>query len=155
MRNILLFVTIFSAIALIAGCGDGKLKTIKVTGTVTLDGVPLPGATVNFTPKTSGQGDPAFAITDAAGKYALQTLMGNPDAGTTPGDYAVYIIALERSESEDVPYGAPAPAASGPPRAQVISLIHEGYTRTDTSGLSATVASGSTVHNFELKSTGP
>jgi hypothetical protein len=144
MRNISLLVAIFTAIALIAGCGDGRLRTIVVTGTVTFDGEPLEGASVTFTPQSEGH--PAFGITNANGRYTLQTILGNPDAGTTPGDYEVAITKLEvlppRTEEEEA-LGLP------PPRPR--SLIPERYGATATSGLNAAVRRGeSNVFNFDL-----
>jgi len=62
---------------------------------VTYNGAPLPGASVSFAPATEGQGNPAYGRTDAEGRYTLQTLLGNPDAGTTPGEYRVAIRKTE------------------------------------------------------------
>jgi len=144
MRNLSLLVAIFTAVALIAGCGGTGLHTIVVTGTVTFDGEPLEGAAITFTPR--GEGHPAFGITDANGRYTLQTMLGNPDAGTTPGDYEVAITKFEatppRTEEEDA-LGLPPPS----PR----SLIPVRYGSTGTSGLAATVRQGeANVFNFDL-----
>ncbi|MDR0328530.1 MAG: hypothetical protein LBI05_09580 [Planctomycetaceae bacterium] len=151
MRNILLFVTILTAFALTTGCGDGSISTLKVTGTVTLDGVPLPNANINFTPKSEGQGNPGYAITDEKGTYKLQTLLGAAEAGTTPGDYDVYITCVARGE---VWSASPGGASAGPPSSARSSgsLIPERYGSTATSGLSATVAKGKLVHDFALTS---
>jgi len=151
MRNILLFVTIFTALTLTIGCGDGKIATLRVTGTITFDGEPLPNANINFTPKTVGQGNPAYAVTDENGFYRLQTLLGAAEAGTTAGEYDVYITCIERGEIWDPPPGppqAPPPSAMRAPR----SIIPEKYGSTATSGLSAKVERGSIVHNFALTS---
>jgi hypothetical protein len=149
MRNIFLFVTIFTAITLTAGC-SGDIATLRVTGTVTFDGEPLANANVNFTPKSEGQGHPAYAITDANGFYRLQTLLGAAEAGTTPGDYDVYIISVERGEIWSADPSGTSPTSSGsmgPPR----SIIPERYSSAATSGLSATVERGKpNVFNFDL-----
>jgi len=142
MRNILLLITIFTVVTLTTGCGDGKLATINVSGTVTLDGVPLSGASVNFSPKTS-EGHPAYGRTDENGRYKLQTFLGNPDAGTTPGEYLVSIMKTE--EVDDSGSGD----NTAPPRAPR-SLVPERYTNTNTSGLTATVTKESTIFNFDL-----
>ena len=152
MRNILLFVTIFTALALTTGCGDGKIATLKVTGTITFDGEPLAEANVNFTPKTPGQGNPAYAVTDDQGHYKLQTLLGKAEAGTTPGDYDVYITKMEKvASSNGGTLGAPT-APSPESMRQPKSVIPERYGNTATSGLSATVEKGKTVHDFALTS---
>jgi len=153
MRNILLFVTIFTVLTLTIGCGDGKIATLRVTGTVTFDGEPLPNANINFTPKTEGQGNPAYAITDENGFYRLQTLLGAAGAGTTAGEYDVYITCVERGGTwdqspPDAPHAAPPSGRGGAPR----SIIPERYGSTATSGLSAKVERGNIVHNFALTS---
>jgi hypothetical protein len=85
------------------GCtgGTSAIKTDSVVGAITdVDGSPLAGASVNFSPVTQSAGNPAYAITDQNGKYQLQTLLGKPGAGTTPGEYVVTI-----SKSEMIPTG--------------------------------------------------
>ena len=148
MRNILLFVTIITAVIL-AGCGDGKLKTIKVTGTITFDGAPLEGATINFSPKNEGQGHPAYGTTDASGEYKLQTHLGNADAGTTAGEY---VVTISKKEVVLPPVAAPGemPSMGGPPPAAPKSLIPERYASAATSGFTATVEKGKNVFDFEL-----
>ena len=151
MRNIFLFGTFLAAFALIAGCGGGGLATISVTGTVTLDGEPVPHANVTFTPRVQGEGDTGFAITDANGHYRLQTLMGAADAGTTPGLYDVFIIAWEQVPSVEIPLDAGSSSGPTPPRPQPRSLLPARYASTATSGLEANVVRGQrNVFNFEL-----
>lgn len=75
-----------------AGCGKGK--TIKVEGVVTLDGKPLPGATVSFMPV--GEGRPASGRTDADGRFRLTTY--RTDDGALPGDYKVVVVVKEADE---------------------------------------------------------
>jgi hypothetical protein len=83
MRNTLLLVTIFTALILTTGCGSGKLATVVVTGTVTLNGVPLDDATVNFSPKVEGQGHPAFAVTGGfSGSVTVCVLVKKRFSGT-------------------------------------------------------------------------
>lgn len=57
----------------VVGCtgqngGEGMPELAKVTGTVTMDGAPLPNVTVTF---TSPDGQSSFGLTDADGKYEL------------------------------------------------------------------------------------
>jgi len=118
------------------GCDSGKLATVRVSGTVTFDGAPLDGATVTFTPKTEGQGHPAYGITDVNGRYQLQTFLGAANAGTTPGDYLVFVTKREQSEGSGVS-GAPTAGSSAPPPPK--SLIPERYGKAETSELTATV----------------
>jgi hypothetical protein len=130
------------------GCGSGKLATVKVSGTVTFEGQPLAGAMVNFSPKTAGAGHPGYAVTDTGGRYKLQTLLGNPDAGTTPGEYDVYIVKMEETPPTDsgLAGGSSATVFRPPPK----SLIPDRYSSTATSGLTATVKNKNNVIDFEL-----
>jgi hypothetical protein len=147
MRNILLFITIFTMVVL-CGCSGSKLATVKVSGTVTLDGVPLDDATVTFTPKTEGQGHPAYGITDTNGRYQLQTFLGAVNAGTTPGDYLVSVTKREKSGGEGVS-GSPSSGTGPPPPPK--SLIPEKYGKTETSELTATVENKkNNVIDFDL-----
>jgi hypothetical protein len=144
MRNLQLFITILTLLVLV-GCGDGKLATVKVTGKVTLDGEPLAGASITFTPKTTGVGHPGYATTDASGIYKLQTSQGAADAGTTPGDYLVAIRKVE------VDPDAPPPEPGYSPKTR--SVIPTRYAQPTTSELTATVENKrSNEFNFELTS---
>jgi len=68
----------------ILGCGGGaaneSVETAPVSGTVTMDGKPLAGATVNFTTEKFA----SSGTTDAEGKYELPT-------GAAVGDNKVFI----------------------------------------------------------------
>ena len=149
MRNILPFVLIFALVPLV-GCGDGRLQTIRVTGTVTFQGEPLAEAMVAFSPAVEGEGHPAVGTTDANGRFTLQTQMGAAGAGTTPGDYVVTItkwevVAVAARVDEDT-RGAADTAPPPSPR----SLIPERFASPLTSGLTATVSRENTVFNFDL-----
>jgi hypothetical protein len=78
----------------VPGCNKNTaIKTDVVTGTVTMGGSPLAGATVSFLPVDTN-GSTAVGTTDDSGKYTLQTLLGAADAGTTPGDYVVTVSKM-------------------------------------------------------------
>jgi hypothetical protein len=77
------------AAALVAGCNSG---VAPVGGTVTLDGKPLDGAAVSFTPAA---GDPkavggSAGKTDPQGKYALKTVFGDKP-GAMVGKHTVTV----------------------------------------------------------------
>ena len=117
-----------ASLLLAAGCGRSDRPDLgTVQGTVTLDGKPLAGALVVFTP--SGPGRSASDLTDAAGRYELTYL--RDIAGATLGPHVVIITTAteERGGREILP-----------PR------YHE---KTE---LSATVAPGSNTIDFPLKS---
>ena len=73
--------------------GESLPELATVTGTVSLDGNPLPAANVLFQPQ---QGKTAFAMTDENGKFEL---MYNQDVtGATPGNYTVKISKEKNPE---------------------------------------------------------
>jgi hypothetical protein len=71
-------------LGLVVGCGGEKYASVPVTGIVTLDGTPLEGILVTFSPEptesTSIVGPYSEAITDADGKFELKTRYGDPGA---------------------------------------------------------------------------
>ncbi len=73
------------------GCGKGRPTTIPVTGTVTLDGKPIAGATVMLQPQ--GPGKPAVGVTDDQGRFSLYTF--EPGDGALPGTYLVTVRKVE------------------------------------------------------------
>jgi hypothetical protein len=81
----LLMVVCFVAI----GCSSPKETSI--TGSVTLDGQPLPSATVNFHPKDKLADTAATARTDQEGKFTLRRKAKAPLA---PGNYVVTVQKL-------------------------------------------------------------
>jgi len=89
---------IISAVV-VAGCGESQ--TIKVTGTVTLNGQPAENVEVTFLPQT---GRPATGVTDSAGKFELSTF--KPGDGAMPGDQTVTL-------GEYYPPGKPPPMPRG------------------------------------------
>lgn len=86
------------------GCGEKKntLKTEEVEGVVTLDGAPVPDATVTFVPVEMGKGATATGITDAEGKYRLTAVAPGfspqPGSGTLPGEYNVGVVKVKLPE---------------------------------------------------------
>ncbi len=117
-----------ASLLLAVGCGRSDRPDLgTVQGTVTLDGAPLAGALVVFTP--SGPGRSSSDLTDAAGRYELTYL--RDIAGATLGPHVVIITTAteERGGREILP-----------PR------YHE---KTE---LSATVAAGVNTIDFPLES---
>lgn len=98
-------------LVLLAGCGAGN--TAPVTGTVTMDGVPLENATVVFLPQRDGTGQgggrPAAGKTDGEGRYKL--IYGRGTTGAVPGDYRVeirtYLSPDPDAETPEEQQGAP------------------------------------------------
>ncbi len=95
------------------GCGGGAPDDTPdlgtVTGTVKLDGTPVPKATVSFSPEAGGR--PSTGTTDENGYYELLYSVGNK--GAVPGKYQVRIttattVVNEAGEDVDVPEKIPA-----------------------------------------------
>lgn len=92
-------ITLSLSVACLAltGCGQGRSTAgATASGTVTIEGVPLDGGTVAFSPL--GRGSSAFGRIGPDGTYHVET-----DArtiGLAPGDYQVAIY-YEPSETED------------------------------------------------------
>jgi hypothetical protein len=118
-------------LVLLAGCGGPEHPEVgRVSGVVTLDGQPLPEATVMFQPT---EGRASIATTDSAGKYSLTYLDGVP--GAKLGSHTV--IMRTEIPGED---GQPPIAKEKLPK-----KYHE------QSELTAEVKPGSNTFNFDLQ----
>lgn len=87
-------------------CFVGCSRRAEVTGVVTLDGSPVPGGVVTFTPRTAGA--TAYAAIGPDGRYTAQT---GGKAGLIPGDYVV-TVAANLPGAEGIPSG-PGPYSDG------------------------------------------
>jgi len=76
------------------GCG-GDPTVAKVSGTVTLDGEPVEGASVIFTP--IGGGRPATGQTDAEGNFKLSTYASAD--GALIAEHAVSVVKVEETST--------------------------------------------------------
>lgn len=83
-----------ASLFLLFGCGksDG-LKRAPITGLVTVEGAPLAGASVQFTPVGGTPGEGALGVADAQGKFVVVSSRQN-DAGIPPGEYTVVVSLL-------------------------------------------------------------
>lgn len=147
-----------AAIVLGGACnrGTNKPKTYPVTGTVTLNGQPVAGATVNFTPKepaAPGQSGPqaASAVTDEQGKYQIGTFAKGD--GALPGEYLVSVTKYEGggptgdSGSEEE-YRPPVPGEEPPvPK----NVLPPQYANPNTSGLSVKVEAKANTYDITLQ----
>ncbi len=145
------------AMACLAGCGGAggdRPETVPVTGTVTLDGTPVAGATVAFSPSAGG-GRSAHGITDANGRFKLTTFEAGD--GAMPGSYKVGVSKTagpaqaapgtteETPESIDAAYKAAAERGALEPGAkppEPTDLLPSKYKDPAGSGLTAEVTKG-------------
>ncbi|MDR1480973.1 MAG: hypothetical protein LBJ00_18775 [Planctomycetaceae bacterium] len=101
-NRILFFVVVsFAAAFCVIGC-DKNVGTGKVSGVLTLDGSPLPDATINFAP-VDGQGLNSMGSSDSSGKYVLYYADGK--SGAIPGKYKV--TATTAQPMENIPESVP------------------------------------------------
>jgi len=128
------------------GCGGPRGPKVEyVEGIVTLDGSPVEGASVGYSPVTRTVGLPAAGKTDAKGRYLLTAVSGGKQgAGTAIGDYAVSITKLELVPPDDPQPPPPAwwNPSMGPKPPAIRSVIPAVYGESATSGLRVAVKAG-------------
>ncbi len=125
--------TIFASLALalialsVAGCG---IKTVPVSGKVTVDGVPAENIRVVFQADSTSQNVPPVAIgkTNKDGEFSL-SLAKTKKKGAAPGNYAVFLVWQDPDAEEnpiegqtvakESPYKLPTKANSGELRFEV------------------------------------
>jgi hypothetical protein len=69
-------------------------KTYFVDGTITLDGLPLEGADIQFQPKEN-VGEIAVGKSVSAGNFKLSSIQGLPEQGAMAGTYTVTVSKIE------------------------------------------------------------
>ncbi|EAQ81948.1 carboxypeptidase-like regulatory domain-containing protein [Blastopirellula marina] len=139
-----------SAAMILTGCSSNLLPGgVEAKGIVLLDGVPLEGATVIFSP--SGDGRSANAMTNEAGEFSLGTL--EPADGILPGDYQVAIIKsiVDTNKVTLDPQAVQEKTGQYPPSPPNIHLVPRKYANPERSGLTATISDeGSRDLKFEI-----
>jgi hypothetical protein len=131
-----------SVVVAVAGCGGGDSgpDLIEVYGVVTLDGEPLPDATVRFVPEEMAGNNMRAATgeTDDDGEYTLEYSLNR--SGALPGKYKVAISTFRETDvGED--------GLDVPGKPERVPVVYNGETT-----LSAEVSAENAVHNFDLKS---
>ena len=140
------------------GCGQSGTPIEYVEGVVKLDGTPLEGATVFFSPKgASGVG--AAGRTQSDGSFTLNAQGSKPGAGTTAGDYNVTISKVEMPKfvgisTDDPRYGTPEQERlqQEADNAKPKIIVPEKYNNVETSPFTAKVQSGSNKFTFDISS---
>lgn len=83
---------------LLAGCGGSKYPTAQVSGTVRMNGKPLPNAAMTFQP--IGGGMASVGVTDRDGRYTLEFL-DSGRSGAVVATHRVIIRTHRKSNTED------------------------------------------------------
>lgn len=137
---------LLSAVVMAAGCGGAAssmpAKLVPVTGTITLDDMPLTNAAISFIPAADKQGVGAFGATDGSGKYDLKW-HGAGD-GVAPGKYKVVVSRMTQKD------GSPVPADKSAADVGAVEAIPPRYSDVSVTELLADVGPEGTKHDFKL-----
>ena len=125
-------------IASLSGCGHSGPEIARVSGTVTLDGKPLPEAFVFFRHADGGRISEAF--TDNSGRYTLN--YSNDESGAMVGSNTVRISTFIEAVREDS--GA---IVKGTNKKELVPAKYNKQ-----SELTVEVKSGKNTLDFDLKS---
>ncbi len=157
LRRLLAICLLLAGIGL-AGCSSGTPlpdfveKLVPVTGKLMLDGEPLAGATVTFTPdiKAFG-GETAYGMTEADGSFGLLTQIPGapPRKGIVEGRYIVTAFKLEMPDGSPVPKDMTDADAEAEGARHVVPPI---YLDASSSPLKVEIKSGGEPLVLELKS---
>ena len=99
-------------VVLLAGCGksDG-FKRVPLVGILTLQGSPLAGASVEFTPVGGTLGPGAIGVADADGKFQVISSRRGHE-GIPPGEYTVRVSLF--ADEDGTPLDPEATQADNP-----------------------------------------
>jgi len=132
-RMLMLVITV----AVVVGCGDDR-GLVKVSGTVTFDGGPMPGdGYLRFVPVKVAEGfsrRPGIAKFTTDGQFRVRSF--DPGDGLFPGEYVVFPFCWEVE-----------PAMAGPPAK---SYLPEQYTDESTPPFTLTVEAGKGLIKFDV-----
>jgi len=159
-----------TAAATLVGCGRSGPPVQMVQGVVTLDGRPVEGVAVTFTPIPGGSGIQAFGNTRADGSFRLSAFRGaRPGSGTVIGEY---VVTCAKATGGGAPAETPPPSPSASDDeveswrreeaerrrtapAPLVYVVPQAYGDAQTSGLRANVEKGlnsGARFRFDLKS---
>jgi hypothetical protein len=149
-----LFVFVFvGLLCCCSGCPQRNPNdTIKVTGNVLVDGVPMPGTLVMFSPQ-GGAGIGAGGRTDEKGDFVLTT-PGSPDgSGAVAGKYDVMFSKYETVDAAPSASLSELDESGGTESVRPKSLINEKYKKATTSGIEPVevVKGGNNHFEFQLQ----
>ena len=139
------------------GCGRSSGPNVQyVHGVITLDGAPIEGATVSFSPEDSN-GIGASGMTQSDGSFTLNAQAAKPGAGTVAGEYAVIVSKVEMPEFPDIDTDDPRYGTAEQERleqeansAKPKIIVPEKYNIPESSPLHAKVVSGKNEFQFDL-----
>lgn len=141
----------FGAFAM-AGC-DRSGGLVPVTGTVTLDGVPLESAIVMFHPQPGVKGNGGGATSKAAGAFTLLSPQGKK--GVFPGEYSVTVSCRMLSAKAEQQVEAAKASGVTPmvSESEMKEVVPEAYAKPETSPLRVMVGATGADVPIEIDST--
>lgn len=94
------------ALTATAGCSSDGPRIVNVSGVVTVDGEPAEAIRVVFTPvagdEITAAGPGSRGVTDASGRFVLQTAAGPPRVGAVVGEHSVTLGGFEKWDPDSV-----------------------------------------------------
>lgn len=137
----LIVLTVAAGMLGLSGCGGGGDSNVgAVSGTISVDGKPIGGATVSFYPV---QGRASLGVTDENGAYTL-TYVRN-QKGALVGKHEVTVKTIITSSSG---YGYEDKSKAAPRK----EMLPEKYWKRQKTELTATVEKGNNTIDFDLES---
>ena len=143
---------VMPALFFMPGCMKSEpLNTIRVTGTIKVDGQPMVGVNVIFSPVERNE-TAAGGVTDAKGVYSLTSGANTPGTGAVAGRYIPIFSKTETEQREPTASPEEEMAKYGGEPPKTIYLIPEKYGNVKTCGFDpVTVEKGkSNVFDFDL-----
>ncbi|RLT03623.1 MAG: hypothetical protein DWI23_05495 [Planctomycetota bacterium] len=147
------------------GCGRRSAPSVQlVQGKVSLDGLPIAGATVGFSPDAGSGGLAAYGVTAADGVFTLTSVRnGEIGKGAVVGDYAVSVRKMKTVTEADIGTQISRQDFERQVRENhdiegfkpEVAVVPKAYGEATRSGLRATVTPGPNVgpeFHFELRS---
>lgn len=154
MSSKLTALSLVVGVLFLAGCGH-KAKVVPVSGLVTLDGMPLANAEVQFQPMaTDGNSNPgygSFGKTDAQGRFTLTIASQETQA---PGAVAgMHKVTIASGGTEKVAYDPQigSPDGGGPKNRPQVEKLPANYNSQSSLTFEVPVE-GTDKANFDLKS---
>ncbi|MEO2001101.1 MAG: carboxypeptidase-like regulatory domain-containing protein [Pirellulales bacterium] len=155
--QLLSFLTLGCLVVSSFGCGQSSGPNVQyVHGVITLDGAPIEGATVSFSPEDSN-GIGASGMTQSDGSFTLNAQAAKPGAGTVAGEYAVTVSKVEMPEFPNIDTDDPRYGTAEQERleqeannAKPKVIVPEKYNTPESSPLHAKVVSGKNEFQFDL-----
>jgi hypothetical protein len=88
---------VLGALVLLAGCNHGT-RVVKVSGTLTRGGKPVPKLTIHFMPDAGGR--PSWGLADENGRFTLE--YDNTQKGALTGTHTVWVQWRPTSMQEEM-----------------------------------------------------